>query len=121
MNDGLLYKLLHEEIIDVISSLPEELYGFVKEPLTVSRRGLAVADEHEPPWILLPLIVCESIGGSTDKALPLCASLQFFMARRCFPTISDNDARCLYPRVWNCHYQQHCYHTASTRKNNCPP
>ncbi|NLL90219.1 MAG: hypothetical protein GX226_03845 [Dehalococcoidales bacterium] len=93
MNDGLLYKLLHEEIIDVILSLPEELYDFVKEPLTVSKRGLAVADEHEPPWILLPLIVCESIGGSTDKALPLCASLQFFMAAGdVFDDIEDNDA-----------------------------
>jgi geranylgeranyl pyrophosphate synthase len=92
MNDGLPAKLLYDEIIDIVSSLPEELCGFVKEPLMVSRRGLAVACEHEPHWSLLPLIVCESIGGSTDKALPLCASLQFFMAAGdVFDDIEDND------------------------------
>jgi len=85
--------LLKEEIEISFSILPEELGGFVREPLTVSRRGLAVPNEHEPPWILLPLIACESIDGSPEKALPLCASLQFFMAAGdVFDDVEDNDA-----------------------------
>lgn len=93
MNDGLLIKLLYNEIIDIVSSLPEELCGLVKEPLTVGRRGLATPNEHEPPWVLLPVISCESIGGSPEKALPLCASLQFFMsAGDVFDDIEDNDS-----------------------------
>lgn len=88
-----LAKLLREEIEFSVSLLPEELRGFVREPLTVSRRGLSVPCGHEPPWILLPLIACESIGGSSEKALPLCASLQFFMAAGdVFDDIEDNDS-----------------------------
>ena len=55
--------LLNEEISDIISSLSEELHGLIKEPLTVSRRGLAVASGSETPWVLLPLIAYESIYG----------------------------------------------------------
>jgi geranylgeranyl pyrophosphate synthase len=85
--------LLKEEIESCVSSLPEELRGFVREPLTVSRRGLSVPSEHEPPWILLPLVACGSISGSSEKALPLAASIQFFMAAGdVFDDIEDNDS-----------------------------
>lgn len=84
--------LLKEDIERSISVLPEELRSFVREPLTVSRRGLSVPNEHEPPWILLPLIACESLTGSPEKALPLCSSLQFFMAAGdVFDDVEDND------------------------------
>jgi geranylgeranyl pyrophosphate synthase len=93
MNDGLLIKLLYNEIVDIVSSLPEELCGLIKEPLTIGRRGLAAPNEHEPPWVLLPIICCESVGGSPEKALPLCVSLQFFMAAGdVFDDIEDNDS-----------------------------
>lgn len=93
MNDGLQKKLLREEIESSVSLLPEELSGFVREPLTVSRRGLAVASEREAPWVLLPLITCESICGNYEEAIPLCASLQFFMAAGdVFDDIEDNDS-----------------------------
>ena len=85
--------LLKEEIELSVSLLPEELRGYIREPLAVSRRGLAVPNGHEPPWTLLPLIVCESIGGSPEIALPLCASLQFFMAAGdVFDDIEDDDS-----------------------------
>ncbi len=88
-----LVNLLKEEIELSVSVLPEELRGFVREPLTVSRRGLSVPNKHDPPWILLPLIACDSIAGSPEKALPLCASLQFFMAAGdVFDDVEDNDA-----------------------------
>jgi geranylgeranyl pyrophosphate synthase len=88
-----LANLLKEEIELSVSVLPEELRGFIREPLTVSRRGLAVPNNQEPPWILLPVIVYESIGSSPEKALPLCASLQFFMtAGDVFDDVEDDDA-----------------------------
>jgi geranylgeranyl diphosphate synthase type I len=84
---------LKEEIEEIVSSLPEDLCALVKEPLTVSRRGLAVASEQEAPWVLLPLMVCESIRGSYEKALPFCASMQFFMAAGdVFDDIEDRDS-----------------------------
>lgn len=95
MNDALQSNLLRKEIDSSISSLPEEFRGLVSEPLKVSRRGLAVVSEREAPWILLPLITCESICGNNEKteAIPLCASLQFFMAAGdVFDDIEDNDS-----------------------------
>ncbi|MDD4923454.1 MAG: polyprenyl synthetase family protein [Dehalococcoidales bacterium] len=54
---------------------------------------MAVASEREAPWVLLPLITCESICGNYEEAIPLCASLQFFMAAGdVFDDIEDNDS-----------------------------
>jgi geranylgeranyl pyrophosphate synthase len=93
MNDGIHRELLRKEIEFYISLLPEEVGGLLREPLSVSRRGLSVANERESPWILLPLIACESICGITFSAIPLCASLQFFIAAGdVFDDIEDNDA-----------------------------
>ncbi|NLT28692.1 MAG: hypothetical protein GXX97_06470 [Dehalococcoidales bacterium] len=84
---------MRKEIEFYISLLPEEVGGLLREPLSVSRRGLSVANERESPWILLPLIACESICGITFSAIPLCASLQFFLAAGdVFDDIEDNDA-----------------------------
>ena len=93
MNDGLQKDLLRNEINRYISLLPADYRCYVSEPLKVSRRGLSVVTKHETPWVLLPLIVCESIGGTCEKALPLCASLQFFMAAGdVFDDVEDDDA-----------------------------
>lgn len=93
MNDGLQKDLLRNEINRYISLLPADYRCYVSEPLKVSRRGLSVVTKPETPWVLLPLITCESIGGTCEKALPLCASLQFFMAAGdVFDDVEDNDA-----------------------------
>jgi geranylgeranyl pyrophosphate synthase len=86
-------QLLREEVLSVLSGLPGGLSNIAKEPLMVSRRGLASILEEELPWVLLPLVVYESISHNTETALPLCASLQFFMAAGdVFDDIEDNDA-----------------------------
>jgi geranylgeranyl pyrophosphate synthase len=69
------------------------LYDLVKEPLGKARRGLAAASKDEPPWILLPLIVCESIRGDYAQALPAAAAIQLLMAAGdVFDDIEDADA-----------------------------
>ena len=73
-------RLLNEEIISVISSLPEDLRNLVTEPLTLKRRGLCVASKNDSPWVLLPILIYDTICKNTENAIPLCASLQFFMA-----------------------------------------
>jgi geranylgeranyl pyrophosphate synthase len=86
-------QLLKEEVEFYISNLSNQLCDYVKEPLKTSRRALSETYKQEAPWVLLPLMVCESICGSFDKALPLCASLQFFMAAGdVFDDIEDNDS-----------------------------
>jgi geranylgeranyl pyrophosphate synthase len=93
MYDGNARQLLSEEMNYFISLLPEEMGCYAREPLTVSRRALSVTDEHEPPWILLPAVVCGAICGISEKAIPICASLQFFMAAGdVFDDIEDNDS-----------------------------
>jgi geranylgeranyl pyrophosphate synthase len=93
MNDGSTGQLLQKEIEKSISELPDELRGYVREPLRVSRRALAIEDEHTPPWVLLSSIVGEAICGNSEKAIPLCASLQFFMAAGdVFDDIEDSDS-----------------------------
>jgi geranylgeranyl pyrophosphate synthase len=53
---------------------------------------LSPVAEPETPWVLLPLIFCDSIGGNCEKALPLCAALQFFMAAGdVFDDVEDSD------------------------------
>jgi geranylgeranyl pyrophosphate synthase len=86
-------QLLKEEVEFCISILSDQLCEYIKEPLKASRRILSSTSKQEAPWVLLPLITCESICGSFDKALPLCASLQFFMAAGdVFDDIEDNDS-----------------------------
>ncbi|MFA5629009.1 MAG: polyprenyl synthetase family protein [Dehalococcoidales bacterium] len=45
------------------------------------------------PWVLLPLIACESVGGNGKQAIPLCAALQFFIAAGdVFDDVEDDDS-----------------------------
>jgi competence protein ComQ len=85
--------LLKEEIIRSVSLLPEDIQGLIKEPLAVIRRGLADVNKDEIPWILLPLIAYQSVINKYDEAMPLCASLQFFIAAGdVFDDVEDKDA-----------------------------
>jgi geranylgeranyl diphosphate synthase, type I len=86
-------RLLAEEVELLFASLPEEVRLLLKEPLSVKRRALAIPSENDSPWVILPLIVCEAICGNFEKALPLGASIQFFMAAGdVFDDIEDNDS-----------------------------
>lgn len=88
-------EILRDEIEAVLAPLSEVagLYALVKEPLAKARRGLAADTAHSPPWLLLPLIVCEVISGHYEQALPVAAALQFLMAAGdVFDDIEDADS-----------------------------
>jgi geranylgeranyl pyrophosphate synthase len=88
-------ELLKGEIEVVLAPLSDsvDLYNLVKEPLTKARRGLAPEMGHDRPWPLLPLVVCESISGSYEHALPAAAALQLLMAAGdVFDDVEDADA-----------------------------
>jgi geranylgeranyl pyrophosphate synthase len=81
-----------EEILSVISS-SESLSNLVREPLLKVGRGLEVGESDRHPWPLLPLVICESMGGSSDPALPVAAAFQFFLAAGdVFDDIEDADS-----------------------------
>ncbi|MDD4874537.1 MAG: polyprenyl synthetase family protein, partial [Dehalococcoidales bacterium] len=84
---------VNEEIAVVVSSLPVEIRALIKEPLRMKRRALAVQSEQDTPWMLLPLIICESISSDFRKAIPLAATIQFLMAAGdVFDDIEDDDS-----------------------------
>ncbi|MFB0523214.1 MAG: polyprenyl synthetase family protein [Candidatus Bathyarchaeia archaeon] len=88
-------ELLREEIAVFFAPLSDApgLCDLVKEPLTKARRGLAPETMHDRPWALLPLIVCESICGHYEHALPAAAALQLLMAAGdVFDDIEDADS-----------------------------
>ena len=88
-------KLLRDEIEALLAPLSGEadLYGLLKEPLTETRRGLANEVARDRPWPLLPLIVCESISGHCEHAIPAAAALQFLKAAaEVFDDIEDEDS-----------------------------
>jgi len=88
-------ELLRDEIVALLAPLSDTagFYDLVKEPLTKARRGLAPETMHDRPWALLPLIVCESICGHYEHALPAAAALQLLMAAGdVFDDIEDADS-----------------------------
>jgi geranylgeranyl pyrophosphate synthase len=88
-------RLLKDEIEDVLSALSGtgELRDLVREPLTKTRRGLALDIEHDRPWSLLPLIVSEAICSEYERALPAAAAFQFLLAAGdVFDDIEDADS-----------------------------
>ena len=90
-------KLLTDEIEAILSSSIDEdgLYYLIKESLTQTKRGLATKTKaiHYRPWPLLALIVCESISGQYERALPAAAALQLYMAAGdVFDDIEDADS-----------------------------
>lgn len=86
---------LRDEIEAVLAPLSNvtDLYDLVKEPLSQARRGLAVGSEHDRPWPLLPLIVCEAACGYYEHALPAAAVIQLLKAAGdVFDDIEDADS-----------------------------
>ena len=86
-------KLLKDEIETVLECLTGEasLFELAKESLN-KVRGLAVETEHDRPWSLLSLIVCEAISGCYEHALPAAAALELFRASaEVFDDIEDRD------------------------------
>jgi len=88
-------ELLRDEIDALLAPLSDtaDFYDLVKEPLTKAGRGLAPETMHGRPWPLLPLIVCESICGHYERALPAAAAFQLLMAAGdVFDDIEDADS-----------------------------
>ena len=86
-------KLLINEIEQVLSSLVgvASLYEVSREPLSKAK-GLDAEIEHDRPWSLLPLIVCEAISGKYEHALPAATALELFRASaEVFDDIEDGD------------------------------
>ncbi len=87
------YHLLRKEVEECIFLLSDEIRNYVIEPLQSCGRIFSVEIEKQRPWAILPILVFESISGSSEKALPLAASIQFFMAAGdVFDDIEDNDS-----------------------------
>jgi geranylgeranyl pyrophosphate synthase len=86
--------LLHEEIEKVLASL-SGTGGFlaeIKEAVTNTSRGISANNGQDMPWSLLPLMVCEAVGGASERALPAAAAVVFFKAAAdVFDDIEDAD------------------------------
>ena len=66
-------------------------YDLVKEALPRGRPALAFRTVHK--WALLPLMVCESMSGYYEQALPASAAIQFLIAAgEVFDDIEDADS-----------------------------
>lgn len=88
-------KKLREEIAALLAPLSDtsRLYNLVKESLTKDGRGLATEGTYSQPWLLLPLMVCGSISGHYERALPAAAVLQLLVsAGDVFDDIEDADS-----------------------------
>lgn len=88
-------ELLKEEIEAVLVSLPDVagLRDLARDPLVENRRGLSPRASCDRPWPLLPLLVCQSISGRYEYALPAAAALQFLIAAcDVFDDVEDADS-----------------------------
>jgi geranylgeranyl diphosphate synthase type I len=88
-------ELLKKEIEVLLDPL-SNIAGFcdlIREPLTKARRGLAPNIPLDRPWPLIPLMVCESICGRYEHAIPAAAALQLLQAAGdVFDDIEDADS-----------------------------
>ncbi len=88
-------ELLKEEIEALLAPLPDEagFFDLIKEPLNKARRESAAESAHDRPWPLLPLMVCESISGHYERALPAAAALELLKtAAEVFDDVEDADS-----------------------------
>lgn len=86
---------LKDEIEALLTTLPNVagLYNLIKEPLTQAKRELSDSNANSHPWHLLPLIVCESISGHYEHALPAAVTRQLLIAAaEVFDDIEDADS-----------------------------
>lgn len=101
MSQELQGELVEKEIEANLAALPEIaiLSPFIKEALARTTGRLSgKEDKGSRPWLLLPLIVCESISGEFGPAVPVAAALHFSKAAaELFDDIEDQDTpRALY-------------------------
>lgn len=86
-------KLIKSEIEVLLAPLSDRL-GFkylVREVLNKSGSCFVTGDVHE--WSLLPIMVCESVGGHYHRALPVSAAIQLLIAAgEIFDDIEDADS-----------------------------
>ena len=88
-------RLLKQEIEILLTPLSDVsgLTCLVKEPLTEATRALSTKSTHDPPWIILPSIVCQSISGRYKRAISAAAALQLLVtAGDIFDDIEDADS-----------------------------
>jgi geranylgeranyl pyrophosphate synthase len=87
--------LVNDEIEALLDSLSNVSYfsNIIREPLTGFKQRLVGETACHKPWYLLPLIVCESISGHYEHAIPASAALQLLMAAgEVFDDIEDADS-----------------------------
>jgi geranylgeranyl diphosphate synthase, type I len=95
MNLTATAELLEIEIQAALESLSgaAELKHIIIDQLSQDKRGIGSGNNPPLPLVLLPVMVCQSLGGSTKKAIPAAAALQFFMAAGdILDDIEDNDS-----------------------------
>jgi geranylgeranyl pyrophosphate synthase len=88
------YGQLHDEINKNLSALTRtaELKTLVRK--TFGRYQEHIEANQTRPWPLLPLIICESISGKYDRALPAAAALYLLkISAEIFDDIEDADSR----------------------------
>jgi len=101
MSQELQSELVEKEIEANLAALPEtaELSLLIKEALARTTGRLSGKENKESrPWLLLPLIVCESVSGEYEPAVPVAAALLLAKAAaELFDDIEDQDTpRALY-------------------------
>ena len=88
-------ELVRGEIEALLAPLSDAV-GFsdlIKEALARSRSAILAGTVSDFQWALLPLMVCESIGGHYEQALPASAAIHLFMAAgEVFDDIEDADS-----------------------------
>jgi len=88
-------EFVRREIEVLLASLSDSV-GFndlVKEALTKNSSSLSARTIYVRQWALLPLMVCESVGGHYEQALPASAAIQLLMAAgEVFDDIEDADS-----------------------------
>jgi geranylgeranyl pyrophosphate synthase len=88
-------ELLNSEVEQVLLSLPGNsgLYVLLKEALEAGTSLTVPQTKQGRPWPLLPLLVCESICGNYEHAVPAAAALHLMKtAAEVFDDIEDADS-----------------------------
>jgi competence protein ComQ len=98
-------KVVKEEIEALLSPLSNSnsLADLVRESLSTGSPDLSenVAQSQKYRWSLLPILVCESISGHSEQAIPVTAALQLLKgAAELFDDIEDQDTPDSLPSRW---------------------
>jgi len=88
-------ELLREELETLLKLLVDTagLYELTRKALTGAGRGIFADKPDSLPWPLLPLMVCETVSGRFEPALPAAASIQLLKtAAEVFDDVEDADS-----------------------------